>query len=98
MLCQIWIGSDQKMAIFYNEGETKTRPGMYQRYSNVGSSPTPGAQDGICTISIRASWEPLGRVVRNSYGERRDHRIYVSHGNGRKEIVSNVEIRRDRRG
>ena len=57
------------MAIFYNEGETKTRPGVYQRYSNVGSSPTPGAQDGICAIPVRASWGPLGKVVRNSYGE-----------------------------
>ncbi len=57
------------MAIFYKEGESKTRPGVYQRYSNVGSSPTPGAQDGICAIPIQASWGPLGVVVRNAYGE-----------------------------
>ncbi len=57
------------MAIFYNEGEVKVRPGVYQRYSNVGSSPTPGAQDGICAIPIQASWGPLGVVVRNAYGE-----------------------------
>ncbi len=57
------------MAIFYNEGEVKTRPGVYQRYSNIGLSPTPGAQDGICAIPIQANWGPLGVVVRNAYGE-----------------------------
>lgn len=57
------------MAIFYNEGEVKIRPGVYQRYSNIGLSATPGAQDGICAIPIQASWGPLGVVVRNAYGE-----------------------------
>lgn len=57
------------MAIFYSEGETKVRPGVYQRYSNVGTSPTPGAQDGVCAIPIQASWGPLGVVVRNACGE-----------------------------
>lgn len=57
------------MAIFYTEGEVKTRPGVYQRYSNVGLSATPGAQDGICAIPIQANWGPLGVVVRNAYGE-----------------------------
>ncbi len=57
------------MAVFYNEGEVKVRPGVYQRYSNIGLSPTPGAQDGICAIPVQASWGPLGVVVRNAYGE-----------------------------
>ncbi len=57
------------MAIFYNEGEVKVRPGVYQRYSNVGSSSAPNAQDGICAIPVQASWGPLGVVVRNAYGD-----------------------------
>lgn len=57
------------MAIFYNEGEEKIRPGVYQRYSNAGLSGTPGAQDGICAIPVQAGWGPLGKVVRNAYGE-----------------------------
>lgn len=57
------------MAVFYHEGEEKIRPGVYQRYSNIGLSSVPGAQDGICAIPIQASWGPLGIVVKNSYGE-----------------------------
>lgn len=53
------------MAVFYNAGETKKRPGVYQRHTNVGFDPLIGAQDGICAIPIRASWGPLGKVVRN---------------------------------
>lgn len=54
------------MAIFYKEGEEKIRPGVYQRYSNVGTERAPSAQDGICAIPIRAKWGPLGKVVQNS--------------------------------
>lgn len=53
------------MAIFYNEGETKTRPGVYQRFTNVGNLVAAGAQDGICAIPVQASWGPLGKVVAN---------------------------------
>lgn len=54
------------MAVFYNEGEAKTRPGVYQRYTNVGQAATPGAKDGICAIPVRSFWGPVGQVVRNS--------------------------------
>ena len=54
------------MAIFYKEGEKKTRPGIYQRYENVGFSTLVNAQDGICAIPVRASWGPLGKVVKNN--------------------------------
>lgn len=54
------------MAIFYKEGEEKIRPGVYQRYSNIGSDRTPGAQDGICAIPIQASWGPLNTVLQNT--------------------------------
>lgn len=54
------------MAMFYNEGETKTRPGIYQRYENVGFNPLADATDGICAIPVRASWGPLGKVVKNN--------------------------------
>lgn len=54
------------MAIFYKEGEAKTRPGVYQRYENIGHSTLVTAQDGICAIPVRASWGPLGKVVKNN--------------------------------
>ena len=53
------------MAVFYNEGEIKKRPGIYQRHSNIGFSLPTGAQDGICAIPVRATWGPVGKVVRN---------------------------------
>lgn len=52
------------MAVFFNAGEVKTRPGVYQRYSNIGGSALAGAQDGICAIPIQSNWGPLGKVVR----------------------------------
>ena len=54
------------MAVFYNEGEVKIRPGIYQRHTNVGFDSLAGAQDGICAIPVRASWGPLGKVVKNT--------------------------------
>ena len=52
------------MAVFYNEGEQKIRPGVYQRHVNVGLAPDVAAQDGICAIPVQASWGPLGKVVK----------------------------------
>lgn len=54
------------MAVFYNAGETKIRPGVYQRHTNVGFDTPTGAQDGICAIPVKASWGPLGKVIRNN--------------------------------
>lgn len=54
------------MAIFYKEGESKIRPGIYQRYENAGANPLVTAQDGYCAIPVRSSWGPLGKVVKNT--------------------------------
>lgn len=54
------------MAVFYNEGEQKIRPGVYQRYENVGLGNIVGAQDGIAAIGIQSSWGPLGKVVKST--------------------------------
>ena len=54
------------MAVFYNEGENKIRPGVYQRHVNIGNATPTGAKDGICAIPIQASWGPLGKVVTNT--------------------------------
>lgn len=54
------------MAIFYNEGEKKVRPGVFQRYSDVGLGELVGATDGICAIPVQANWGPLGVVVAQS--------------------------------
>lgn len=54
------------MAVFYNIGENKSRPGLYQRHVNSGNSAPVGSQDGICAIPVQASWGPLGEVLINS--------------------------------
>lgn len=54
------------MAVFYKEGERKTRPGIYQRHTNTGFDSLAGAQDGICAIPVRSTWGPLGKVVKNT--------------------------------
>ena len=54
------------MAVFYNEGENKKRPGVFQRHTNVGFDSLAGAQDGICAIPVQAAWGPLGTVVKNT--------------------------------
>ena len=56
------------MAVFYQEGEQKIRPGVYQRHVNIGDLNTePGAQDGICAIPVQANWGPLGKVIANTH-------------------------------
>lgn len=54
------------MAIFYNEGEVKIRPGVYQRHTSVGMSLVAGALDGYCAIPVQASWGPVGKVLKNT--------------------------------
>lgn len=54
------------MSVIYTAGETKKRPGVYRRQSNIGLSTPAGSQDGICAIPIQASWGPLGKVVKNT--------------------------------
>lgn len=54
------------MAVFYNEGETKKRPGVFQRYSNTGFDALSSVRDGICAIPVQASWGPLGKVIANN--------------------------------
>ena len=54
------------MAVFYNEGELKKRPGVYQRHKNTSFSKPTGAQDGFCAIPVQAAWGPLGKVMKNS--------------------------------
>lgn len=54
------------MAIFFNDGEKKVRPGVYQRYTNVGFDTLASARDGICAIPVRASWGPVGKVIKNT--------------------------------
>lgn len=53
------------MAVFFNLGETKKRPGVYQRHTNAGASAPTSAQDGFCAIPVQAPWGPLGKVVKN---------------------------------
>ena len=54
------------MAVHFNEGETKKRPGLFQRHTNTGFDLVIGGRDGICAIPVKASWGPLGKVVKNT--------------------------------
>ena len=54
------------MSVFFNEGETKKRPGVFKRYTNTGFDTLIGGRDGICAIPVQASWGPLGKVVKNT--------------------------------
>lgn len=54
------------MPVFYNEGEIKKRPGLYQRHTNIGNSVMASVADGICAIPVQAAWGPLGKVVKNA--------------------------------
>ena len=54
------------MSVFFNEGERKKRPGVFQRYSNTDFVAVEGGRDGICAIPVQASWGPLGKVVKNT--------------------------------
>lgn len=51
------------MAIQYKAGETKIRPGFYERYSAVAQGGDTGARDGVCAIAVKAAWGPLNQVT-----------------------------------
>lgn len=51
------------MGYFFNKGERKERPGLYQRYENRGMDPVAGAMVGVCAITIQADWGPLNEVA-----------------------------------
>ena len=50
------------MGIFFTVGEKKKRPGVYQRYENVGGVSIAGATDGIVACCIRSTWGELNKV------------------------------------
>ena len=50
------------MGIFFTVGEKKKRPGVYQRYENVGGVSIAGATDGIVACCVRSDWGELGKV------------------------------------
>ncbi|MCI9355562.1 MAG: hypothetical protein HFE58_12370, partial [Firmicutes bacterium] len=50
------------MGIFFTVGENKKRPGVYQRYENVGGVSIAGATDGIVACCIRSNWGERNKV------------------------------------
>ena len=50
------------MGIFFTPGETKKRPGIYQRYENVGTPQGAGAINGICAAVFKSNWGPQNKV------------------------------------
>lgn len=51
------------MGIFFTAGETKKRPGIYQRYENIGSTPAAGALNGVAAALFQSDWGKLNEVV-----------------------------------
>ena len=51
------------MGYFFEKGERKVRPGLYQRYENRGQNPVASALVGYCAIVIQADWGPLNEAV-----------------------------------
>lgn len=77
------------MAEFYVAGEKKDRPGVYQRYSNRGSSPSAGALNGVVAMPIQSNWGPLGTVTAHSNLDSVKE-TYGSDGLMAREPLSNV--------
>lgn len=50
------------MGAFFTAGETKVRPGVYQRYENNGGGTVAGALNGVVAIAITSNWGKLGEV------------------------------------
>lgn len=50
------------MGIFFTPGETKKRPGIYQRYENIGTPQLAGAINGICAAVVQSNWGPLNQI------------------------------------
>ena len=48
------------MGMLFSVGETKKRPGTYQRYENIGKTSGSDTYNGIATAVITADWGPLG--------------------------------------
>lgn len=51
------------MGIFFTTGEKKIRPGVYQRYENIGGPQIAGATNGLVACVIRSNWGPLNKVL-----------------------------------
>lgn len=50
------------MGIFFTPGETKKRPGIYQRYENIGIPQGAGAINGICAAVFQGAWGPMNTI------------------------------------
>ena len=51
------------MGIFFTVGEKKKRPGVYQRYENVGGVSVAGATDGIVACCVKSNFGELSKVM-----------------------------------
>lgn len=50
------------MGIFFTVGEKKKRPGVYQRYENIGGALVAGATDGVVACCVRSHWGETEKV------------------------------------
>ena len=51
------------MGVFFTTGETKKRPGVYQRYENIGGAASASAVNGVAAAVIEANWGKCGVVT-----------------------------------
>lgn len=54
------------MSAFYLNGETKIRPGLYNRFTRRSGTGSTSATVGVCAVPIHASWGPFGVTVHDS--------------------------------
>lgn len=57
------------MGMFFTLGETKKRPGTYQRYENIGTATAASAFNGVAAAVITADWGPLGTAEGGPLGK-----------------------------
>lgn len=80
------------MAVFYNAGEQKIRPGVYQRHVNTDFDLSTGTTDGQCAIPIRSTWGPLGKVVKNTNAPQLEQTYGTGTYNGTTYTVSAAQM------
>lgn len=50
------------MGIFFTSGQKMIRPGVYQRYENIGGPQLAGAFNGVASIVVKSNWGELSKV------------------------------------
>lgn len=78
------------MGIFFTVGEKKKRPGVYQRYENIGGALVAGATDGIVACCVRSNWGETGKVLTFESMEAAKAALGNGGGNGTVSLIADI--------